>query len=173
MPYTWLLKSKTIYFYICFSTDFVCSFWNVSSFPPQITSYPEFPGKELHYLRAQIARITSATTISPLGALQRHDPDADEEEEEEEEEIEGQPKKPRGLHFPCYSPSALLSAQSTGSCLLLSFVLSTEPLSEEKTKPLTDPAEGYTESLSDGIKGLSNGDAWCHHYQYIYKTGTY
>ena len=47
----------------------------------QVVSYPPFPGNESNYLRAQIARISAGTHISPLGFYQ-----FDEEEEEEEEE---------------------------------------------------------------------------------------
>jgi len=46
-----------------------------------IVSYPPFQGNESNYLRAQIARISAGTQISPLGYFQ-----FDEEEEEEEEE---------------------------------------------------------------------------------------
>ncbi|KAM7136833.1 radial spoke head protein 4 homolog A [Molossus nigricans] len=49
-----------------------------------ITSYPPFPGNESNYLRAQIARISAGTHVSPLGFYQ-----FGEEEEEEEEEEEG------------------------------------------------------------------------------------
>lgn len=35
-----------------------------------IDSNPPFPGKERHFLRAQIARITHATTIIPKGLLE-------------------------------------------------------------------------------------------------------
>ena len=45
-----------------------------------VISYPPFPGNESNYLRAQIARISAGTHISPLGFYQ-----FDEEEEEEEE----------------------------------------------------------------------------------------
>jgi len=47
-----------------------------------IISYPPFPGLEINYLRAQIARITAATHVSPAGFYMF------EEEEEEEEEAE-------------------------------------------------------------------------------------
>lgn len=47
---------------------------------PMVT-FPPFPGKEMNYLRAQIARITCTTQISPNGYFQSLD---DEEEEEEE-----------------------------------------------------------------------------------------
>lgn len=49
----------------------------------QITSYPPFPGNELNYLRAQIARISAGTHISPSGYYMF------EEEEEDDEEDEG------------------------------------------------------------------------------------
>ena len=45
-----------------------------------VVSYPPFPGKEESYLRAQIARISATTRISPQGYFQF------EEEEEEPEE---------------------------------------------------------------------------------------
>lgn len=46
-----------------------------------ITSYPPFPGNEANYLRAQIARISAATHISPLGFYQFGEEEGDEEEE--------------------------------------------------------------------------------------------
>lgn len=46
-----------------------------------IVCFPPFPGTERHYLRAQIARISATTQISPNGYFQ-----SPEEEEEEEEE---------------------------------------------------------------------------------------
>ncbi|XP_006879074.1 PREDICTED: radial spoke head protein 4 homolog A [Elephantulus edwardii] len=49
-----------------------------------VISYPPFPGNESNYLRAQIARISAGTHVSPLGFYQ-----FGEEEAEEEEEIEG------------------------------------------------------------------------------------
>lgn len=48
-----------------------------------IISYPPFPGNESNYLRAQIARISAGTHVSPLGFYQFG------EEEGEEEEVEG------------------------------------------------------------------------------------
>ncbi|XP_072499227.1 radial spoke head protein 4 homolog A [Notamacropus eugenii] len=48
-----------------------------------IMSYPPFPGNESNYLRAQIARISAGTHISPLGFYHFG------EEGEEEEEAEG------------------------------------------------------------------------------------
>ncbi|XP_004702077.1 radial spoke head protein 4 homolog A isoform X2 [Echinops telfairi] len=49
-----------------------------------VISYPPFPGNESNYLRAQIARISAGTHVSPLGFYQ-----FGEEEGEEEEEVEG------------------------------------------------------------------------------------
>ncbi|XP_004630339.1 radial spoke head protein 4 homolog A [Octodon degus] len=48
-----------------------------------IISYPPFPGNESNYLRAQIARISAGTHVSPLGFYQ-----FGEEEGEEEEDVE-------------------------------------------------------------------------------------
>ena len=47
----------------------------------QVVSYPPFPGNEANYLRAQIARISATTHISPLGYYMF--------EEEEDEDDEG------------------------------------------------------------------------------------
>ncbi|XP_055991569.1 radial spoke head protein 6 homolog A [Sorex fumeus] len=46
-----------------------------------VISYPPFPGNEANYLRAQIARISAATLISPLGFYQFGEEEGDEEEE--------------------------------------------------------------------------------------------
>merc|ERR1712050_576164 len=46
-----------------------------------VVSFPPFPGNESNYLRAQVARISAGTQISPLGYYQ-----FDEEEEEADEE---------------------------------------------------------------------------------------
>ncbi|XP_029058260.1 radial spoke head protein 6 homolog A isoform X2 [Monodon monoceros] len=46
-----------------------------------VISYPPFPGNEANYLRAQIARISAATHISPLGFYQFSEEEGDEEEE--------------------------------------------------------------------------------------------
>ncbi|XP_057315110.1 radial spoke head protein 4 homolog A-like [Hydractinia symbiolongicarpus] len=48
-----------------------------------VVSYPPYPGNEANYLRAQIARISAATHISPQGYY------IFEEDEEEEDEEEG------------------------------------------------------------------------------------
>ena len=48
-----------------------------------VVSYPPFPGNEANYLRAQIARISAGTHISPLNFYQ-----FDEEGEEEEESVD-------------------------------------------------------------------------------------
>lgn len=59
-----------------------------------VVSYPPFPGNESNYLRAQIARISAGTQISPLGFYQ-----FDEEEEEEEEEGAGRENFVENLDF--------------------------------------------------------------------------
>ncbi|XP_029780703.1 radial spoke head protein 6 homolog A isoform X2 [Suricata suricatta] len=46
-----------------------------------VVSFPPFPGTEANYLRAQIARISAATQVSPLGFYQFGEEEGDEEEE--------------------------------------------------------------------------------------------
>lgn len=56
-----------------------------------IVSFPPFPGKEKHLLRAQIARISATTMISPNDYYQFADEDAaecDKEETQSQELIE-------------------------------------------------------------------------------------
>ena len=83
-----MLRNKNIYYfysilyYVVHTLSFVLC---------QVVSYPPFPGNESNYLRAQIARISAGTHISPLGFYQF------DEEEEEEEEGEGQ-----SLLFACW-----------------------------------------------------------------------
>eukprot|EP01060_Flectonema_neradi_P037905 TRINITY_DN778_c0_g1_i3.p1 TRINITY_DN778_c0_g1~~TRINITY_DN778_c0_g1_i3.p1 ORF type:complete len:555 (+),score=157.07 TRINITY_DN778_c0_g1_i3:128-1792(+) len=50
-----------------------------------VNSYPPFPGKEINYLRAQLARIWSSSTVAPEGEVEAFVAEDEEEEEEEEE----------------------------------------------------------------------------------------
>ncbi len=52
-----------------------------------MVTYPPFPGQEKNYLRAQIARISSCTQISPIGFYKFDE--AGEEEDEGEQTAEG------------------------------------------------------------------------------------
>ncbi|RUS79178.1 hypothetical protein EGW08_013057 [Elysia chlorotica] len=64
-------------------------------------TFPPFPGNEANYLRAQIARIASSTSISPIGYFKFDEEGAEEEEEHEEtrdtyvrdEEFDGLPSR--------------------------------------------------------------------------------
>ncbi|XP_074913113.1 radial spoke head protein 4 homolog A-like [Buteo buteo] len=47
-----------------------------------VVSFPPFPGNEANYLRAQIARISAGTHISPIGFYQFAEEEGDEEEGE-------------------------------------------------------------------------------------------
>nr|XP_043899378.1 radial spoke head protein 4 homolog A isoform X2 [Solea senegalensis] len=46
-----------------------------------VNSYPPFPGNEGNYLRAQIARISAGTQVSPQGFFQTGEEEGDEEDE--------------------------------------------------------------------------------------------
>lgn len=62
-----------------------------------IISYPPFPGSEANYLRAQIARISAATQVSPLGYFQFGEEEGDDDDDgarasfEENPDFEGIP----------------------------------------------------------------------------------
>ncbi|NXR77360.1 RSH4A protein, partial [Pycnonotus jocosus] len=55
-----------------------------------VVSFPPFPGKEANYLRAQIARISAATQVSPTGFYQF--PEEEEEEDEGADTYEENPE---------------------------------------------------------------------------------
>ncbi|XP_070991404.1 LOW QUALITY PROTEIN: radial spoke head protein 6 homolog A [Oncorhynchus clarkii lewisi] len=56
-----------------------------------IVSYPPFPGNEANYLRAQIARISAGTQVSPLGFYQFEEEEGEEEEEGARDSFEENP----------------------------------------------------------------------------------
>ncbi|KAI5608400.1 radial spoke head protein 4-like A [Silurus asotus] len=56
-----------------------------------IVSYPPFPGNEANYLRAQIARISAGTQVSPLGFYQFREEEGEEEEEGARDSVEENP----------------------------------------------------------------------------------
>jgi len=58
----------------------------------EIISYPPFPGNEANYLRAQIARISAGTHISPLGFYQFDDEEEGEDDEEAKTEFTENPE---------------------------------------------------------------------------------
>ncbi|KAK7199037.1 flagellar radial spoke protein [Novymonas esmeraldas] len=58
-----------------------------------------FPWGEAAYLRAQLARITSATAIAPQGALEEPELEPDAEEEEEEDVEGGAARKPKEAKY--------------------------------------------------------------------------
>ncbi|XP_044755603.1 radial spoke head protein 4 homolog A [Coccinella septempunctata] len=91
---------------ICVARQIYKSFTGILD--QEILTYPEFPGKEKNYLRAQIARISAGTQISPLGyytfGVETAGED-DEEEPAEDEEMEG-PKTSYKIN-PKYEPHPL------------------------------------------------------------------
>lgn len=56
-----------------------------------IISYPPFPGNEANYLRAQIARISAGTQVSPQGFFQTGEEEGDEEDESPRDSCEVNP----------------------------------------------------------------------------------
>ncbi|CAC9465190.1 RSP4/6 / flagellar radial spoke protein [Leishmania donovani] len=65
-----------------------------------------FPWGEAAYLRAQLARITSSTTIAPQGALEEPEPEQETEEDEDEDAEDGAQRKPKEAKYkPLVVPS--------------------------------------------------------------------
>ncbi|KAL6108615.1 rsph4a [Pungitius sinensis] len=56
-----------------------------------VVSYPPFPGNEANYLRAQIARISAGTQVSPRGFFRAREEEGDEEDEVAQDSIEVNP----------------------------------------------------------------------------------
>ncbi|XP_041791110.1 radial spoke head protein 6 homolog A-like [Chelmon rostratus] len=56
-----------------------------------VLSHPPFPGNEANYLRAQIARISAGTQVSPQGFLQAGEEEGDEEDETPRDSYEVNP----------------------------------------------------------------------------------
>ncbi|KAJ4943302.1 hypothetical protein JOQ06_005805 [Pogonophryne albipinna] len=56
-----------------------------------IVSYPPFPGNEANYLRAQIARISAGTQVSPQGFYQAGEEEGDEEDKAPRDSFEVNP----------------------------------------------------------------------------------
>lgn len=71
-----------------------------------IMSYPPFPGNEANYLRAQIARISAGTQVSPLGFYQFREEEGEEEEEGARDSVE------ENLDFESISVHAMVESLS-------------------------------------------------------------
>lgn len=56
-----------------------------------VVCYPPFPGNEANYLRAQIARISAGTQVSPQGFFQAGEEEGDEEDEAPRDSYEVNP----------------------------------------------------------------------------------
>lgn len=68
----------------------ICRFFTGRLDSP-VVSYPPFPGNEANYLRAQIARISAGTQVSPQGFYQAGEEEGDEEEEAPRDHYEANP----------------------------------------------------------------------------------
>lgn len=66
----------------------------------EINTFPTFPGVEKNFLRAQIARISGSTTISPINYYQFN-------EDEEEEQIEEDALRENFIENPEYEPMTI------------------------------------------------------------------
>ncbi|VEL38726.1 unnamed protein product [Protopolystoma xenopodis] len=78
-----------------------------------VKCYPPFPGNEANYLRAQIARISATTQISPEGFYMFGGDDEEEEEEDEDDEGGGQDRQRYSMN-PEYEPLPVKELAETG-----------------------------------------------------------
>nr|CAD7575243.1 unnamed protein product [Timema californicum] len=114
----------------------------------EILTYPPFPGTEMNYLRAQIARISAGTQVSPLGFYY-----FDEEEEEDEEEefllVE------EDLGKKCYDCSERFFAAQTADSEVRTSYVENPDFEPVPLKDLLDKSMSF----------------WVHHTLYILKQG--
>ncbi|XP_055083454.1 radial spoke head protein 4 homolog A [Periophthalmus magnuspinnatus] len=101
-----------------------------------VMSYPPFPGNEANYLRAQIARISGGTQVSPQGFYQFKEEEGNEEDEVSQDSYEVNPD------FEGLSAVKLAESLSTwvhhtqhilqqGRCTWVNLTLKAEELNEE------------------------------------------
>lgn len=101
-----------------------------------IVSYPPFPGNEANYLRAQIARISAGTQVSPMGFYVFKEEEGEEEEEGARDSVEENPDF-EGINVQeiAASPSAwvhhIQHILVQGRCVWVNLAEKTENLQEE------------------------------------------
>lgn len=101
-----------------------------------VMSYPPFPGNEANYLRAQIARISGGTHVSPQGFYQFKEEEGNEEEEVQQDSYEVNPdfegllalKLAESLSTWVHHTQHILQQ---GRCTWVSLTLKTEEFNEE------------------------------------------
>ncbi|NXN95142.1 RSH4A protein, partial [Rhinopomastus cyanomelas] len=141
-----------------------------------VVSFPPFPGNEANYLRAQIARISAGTQISPIGFYQ-----FSEEEDEEEEGGAGRDTYEENPDFQPLSVAEMVDSLSTwvhhtqnilmqGRCVWFNPLQKSEEEEEEKEEEEEEDAE-EPEAIEQEIgpplltplsedEGIQNIPAW-------------
>ncbi|KAF7990850.1 hypothetical protein HCN44_000655 [Aphidius gifuensis] len=119
-----------------------------------IHTYPLYPGNEGNYLRSQIARISAATLISPIGfyTFENEDKDPEEVEEVEVEEVEEDEEEEEDINEEIEEEEQEEIEYNEIDTSIISENHHYKPL---PVKELVDPS-------------MSN---WCHHSEYILSQG--
>ncbi|XP_072293371.1 radial spoke head protein 6 homolog A-like [Eucyclogobius newberryi] len=110
-----------------------------------IMSYPPFPGNEANYLRAQIARISAGTQVSPLGFYHFKEEEGFEEDELPQDSYEVNPEF-EGISAAKLSKSLSLWVHHTqhileqGRCTWVNLTIKAEELNDEEEK-VEEPEE--------------------------------
>ena len=75
-------------------------------------TYPDFKGKEKHYLRAQIARIAAGTILAPKGLLVVPEPDAEPEDGAEKKPKVEKPELAFAGEYEGFPPKSLMNLEN-------------------------------------------------------------
>ncbi|NXA60229.1 RSH4A protein, partial [Mohoua ochrocephala] len=136
-----------------------------------VVSFPPFPGNEANYLRAQIARISAGTHVSPTGFYQFANEDEEEEEGdayEENPEFEPPPvaEMVESLATWAHHVKGILKQ---GRCVWINPSQKSEENEEEEDEEEEDKEEGEEQQEERGLplltlisedEGMKNIPAW-------------
>uniref|UniRef100_A0A8B9ISH7 Radial spoke head component 4A n=1 Tax=Amazona collaria TaxID=241587 RepID=A0A8B9ISH7_9PSIT len=137
-----------------------------------IVSFPPFPGNEANYLRAQIARISAGTQISPIGFYQLSEEEGDEEEEGERDTYEENPDyQPIPVAEMVDSLSSWVhhvqSILMQGRCVWLNPFQKSEEEVEEEEEEKADEQDDVQQEIGPPLltplsedEGIQNNPAW-------------
>uniref|UniRef100_A0A0C9QX34 RSPH4A protein n=1 Tax=Fopius arisanus TaxID=64838 RepID=A0A0C9QX34_9HYME len=126
-----------------------------------ISTYPAYPGVEKNYLRAQIARITASTSVSPIGyfTFSKDEEEIEEEEiDEEEEENENGGEISVNPHYDPLPTKELTDSSLANWCHHVDYILEQgrtiwwNPGGEESPQEELEEEEEEDESEEDSEK---------------------
>ncbi|XP_072293616.1 radial spoke head protein 6 homolog A-like [Eucyclogobius newberryi] len=133
-----------------------------------IMSYPPFPGNEANYLRAQIARISAGTQVSPLGFYQFKEEEGFEEDERPQDSYEVNPEF-EGISAAKLSKSLSLWVHHTqhileqGRCTWVNLTIKAEELNDEEEEEKEEEPEEAEPEIGPPLLTTLSQDAELFH----------